>query len=101
MPQPPVERLLSVIDHLSVLGEDGEVRLIVDRIVNPSGHWVLTVATGGDEELLQMHTRESPDGPQSPASGHRVTVDVAGERVAEIDGEVIRLWGCIDEGPVR
>lgn len=87
---------IETIGHLRLLSEAGVVRLIVDRIVNPSGHWVLTIASGADEELVQLHSADGPDGPRSPAGDYRIAIiGAAGEPLVEVTGEVVRAWGIV------
>ncbi len=96
MARDPADLPIETIGHFRLLDEAGSILLIVDRIVNPSGHWVLTIASSEDEELIQLHSADGPDGPRSPAEGYRIAISgIAGEPLVEVTGEVVRAWGVI------
>lgn len=99
MQQEPVELSTPAIEYLAVLGPGGERRLLIDRLVNPSGHYVLTVSTGDDVELFQLHTVDSPEGPRSPLQRYVLSVSLAdGSPLLELTEETLRLYGEVEQG---
>lgn len=91
---------LDGFDHVVVSDDHGNTLLILDRIVNPSGHWVLTVSSGADEELFQMHSVEGPEGPQAPLGALSVTLSGPdGSAIAVLDAAGVRVRGAVAVDP--
>lgn len=90
---------LGEVEYARVLDEAGSPLLIVDRLVNPSGHYVVTISTGDDVELLQFHSVDTPGGPASPYAAYRVAVGGPdGAPLLEVDGSTLRLFGRVEVG---
>src|SRR2546425_2077790 len=95
--QEPVELSLRDFEFVRLLDSEGKTLLNLDRLENPSGHYVLTISDAEDSELLQMHTLDSPAGPRSPLAGYRLILERDdGTRLLEISGERLRLFGRLE-----
>lgn len=91
---------LDGFENVVVSDEHGNALLILDGIVNPSGHWVLTVSSGDDEELFQVHSVDGPDGPRAPLG--TLTLAIAtpdGLEVATMSALDVRLRGSVAVDP--
>lgn len=87
---------LEGFENVVVRDEQGNRLLMLDRLMNPSGHWVLTVSSGDDDELFQMHSVDGPDGPRAPLGGLSLSIaDAEGAVVAVVQATRVRLYGVV------